>query len=150
MRKKKIIVVGIIIIFIILMFDQLSKAYMIGKKINIIGDFFKLNYTENKGIAFGIESDTIVIPTMLNILIFVAIIICIKKYNPKILIPLFFILAGGIGNLIDRLFRGFVIDFIDINLCNFPIFNLADISVTFGVLVISFFILNSMVKKTEE
>ena len=54
------------------------------------------------------------------------------------------ILAGGIGNLIDRIFRGYVIDFIDINLFNFPNFNIADMSIVIGVIIIFIMIINSI------
>ena len=55
-----------------------------------------------------------------------------------VLISLVLILTGGISNLFDRIFRGYVIDFIDTNLLNFPSFNIADISIVIGIVVVSF------------
>ena len=57
------------------------------------------------------------------------------------------ILSGGIGNLIDRIVRGYVIDFIDVNLFNFPNFNIADISISIGIISLIFILCNSILKE---
>ena len=67
------------------------------------------------------------------------------KINKLALLGIVFVISGGIGNFIDRIFRGYVIDFIDFGqLVNFPIFNFADICVVLGVIIvgISYFIMN--------
>ena len=57
------------------------------------------------------------------------------------------ILAGGVGNLIDRIAMGYVIDFIDINILDFPVFNIADISITVGVIMIMIILISSLFEK---
>lgn len=78
---------------------------------------------------------------LINILIIIVLLIYIlKNFNnlSKILnISLLLVLGGGIGNLIDRIFRGYVIDYIDVNnLLKFPVFNIADIFVVVGIAII--------------
>lgn len=64
------------------------------------------------------------------------IILKFKKINYTTLLALYLIVAGGVSNLIDRIFRGYVIDFIDVNLLSFPNFNIADIFITIGFFVL--------------
>ena len=139
--KLKYYILGIIIILI----DQLSKFLMINKKIAIIQNFVTLQYTENTGAAFSIGSNTIIL--VLSILLIVGIIsfLIIKKDKINDFIPFILIISGSIGNLIDRIFRGYVIDFININIFNFPIFNIADICIVLGFiyLIIKIFISNN-------
>lgn len=91
----------------------------------------------------------------MNIIILAILLIYIirnsSKLNKIISIALSLVLAGGISNLIDRLFRGYVIDYIDINnLFKFPIFNIADIFVVLGIAIIIIYILAKEYKKTGE
>ncbi len=125
--KLKDYIIGIAIIVI----DQIIKVLMINKNITLISNWLELNYTENTGGAFGVGTRLIV--TIISILLIVAIIIFIVKEKNKInnYLPYTLILSGSIGNLIDRLFRGHVIDFIDIY--TFPNFNVADICIVCGI-----------------
>lgn len=67
-----------------------------------------------------------------------------------VLISLVLILTGGISNLFDRIFRGYVIDFIDINLLNFPSFNIADISIVIGIVLLGIQILKNINQKEDK
>lgn len=131
---KKNIALGIVIILL----DQITKIILIDKYITVIPKFLKFTYTMNKGAAFGLGTPVIVL--IINILIVIGVFIFVYKYRNKIsnYIPITMILAGGIGNLIDRIFRGFVVDFIDVNLFNFPNFNIADISICLGSIILIF------------
>ena len=131
MRLKHYII-GIVIILI----DQLSKFLIINKNITIIPKLLEFNYTQNAGGAFGVGTKVIV--TLLSILIIIGIIIFLKKEDKNIsnYIPYIMILSGSISNLINRVFRGFVIDFIDIHILNFPNFNIADMSIVMGVIIL--------------
>ena len=73
---------------------------------------------------------------LLSLILTIGIIIYLIKNRSKIInyIPFILIISGSIGNLIDRIFRGYVIDFIDVNIFNFPNFNIADICVVIGVI----------------
>ena len=128
--KIKHYIIGIIIIIV----DQLSKVLMINKSITLIPNFFNFTYTENLGGAFGLGKQQIIF--LLSLILTIGIIIYLIKNKSKIInyIPFILIIAGSIGNLIDRIFRGYVIDFIDVNIFNFPNFNIADICVVIGAI----------------
>lgn len=135
--KLKHYIIGIVIVII----DQLSKMLIINKKIPVIPNFLEFNYTQNTGGAFGIGRINFIL--IISVLIIIGIIVFLIKENKRITnyIPFVLLLSGSIGNLIDRFFRGYVIDFIDINILDFPNFNIADISIVFGVIVLLYIIL---------
>lgn len=145
MNKNKI---GIVIAVVIILLDQLTKILMINKQLTIIPNLLEFTYTENTGVAFGIANSKIFLIILVSILILGIIVKFIKETqtDKNILLSLYFIIAGGISNLIDRIFRGYVIDFIDINILNFPNFNIADICITLGVFVLIFIIAKSLFK----
>lgn len=126
--KKRHGIVGVIIIIL----DQLVKFFVINKNIVVIPNFLKITYTENFGAAFGMGTKYIVLA--FSIIIIIGILVFMKKEKNKIknYWPYILILSGAIGNLIDRVFRGYVIDFIDVNILNFPNFNIADICIVVG------------------
>ena len=135
--KLKHYIIGIVIVII----DQLSKILIINKKIPVIPNFLEFNYTQNTGGAFGIGRINFIL--IISIIIVIGIIVFLIKENTKITnyIPFVLLLSGSIGNLIDRIFKGYVIDFIDINILDFPNFNIADISIVSGVIVLLYIIL---------
>lgn len=128
--KLKHYILGLIIIIV----DQLSKILIINKNISIIPNFFNLTYTKNLGGAFGFGKQQIIF--LLSAILTIGIIIYLIKNKSKIInyIPFILIISGSIGNLIDRIFRGYVIDFIDVNIFNFPNFNIADICIVIGIM----------------
>ena len=124
-------------IFIVLI-DQFTK-YLIfyNKKIFVNQDFllFKLDFVKNYGAAFNIFSGSRIFLSLISILFSILLIYLIFRKNTLNLFDLYsysFILGGTIGNGIDRIFRGFVVDFINLNIINFPVFNIADISINIG------------------
>lgn len=126
--------IGIIIVII----DQLSKILIQGYNFTIIPNILKFTYTVNRGGAFGIgEKYTVLV---ISLLIIIGMIIYIVKENSKISkhMPFVLILSGAISNLLDRVFRGYVIDFIDFNIFEFPNFNIADICITIGIFYLLF------------
>ena len=147
MNKRKIITTGLIILFSIIFLDQVTKAIFMNKNITIIHNLLCIEYTQNTGIAFNIGSNNVVMIIIINIMILGLIIKFIKGNNLHIgtLISLFFVLAGGTSNLIDRIFRGFVIDFIDVNILNFPNFNIADICIVLGIIFLIGIIIKSII-----
>ena len=149
MSKRKIITIGLIILFSIIFLDQVTKAIFMNKNIIIIHNFLCIEYTQNTGIAFNIGSNNVVIIIIINIMILGLIFKFIKDNNLHIetLVSLFIVLAGGISNLIDRIFRGFVIDFIDVNIFNFPNFNVADICIVLGIIFLIVITIKSMLCK---
>lgn len=142
-------VTGLLLVVILTLFDQGLKLLAImhlkdKQDISLIRDVLELKYLENRGMAFGLFQGKIPVFVLLCLLFFVAFLyfyIKIPKttyYLPLILIS-FFMLAGASGNFIDRVFRGFVVDFIYFVLIDFPVFNVADIYVVCsGILLVLF------------
>ena len=128
-------------IFIVLI-DQFTKYLMIyNKKLFINKDFllFKLDFVKNYGAAFNIFSGSRVLLSLISIFFSILLIYLIFRKNTLNLLDLYsysFILGGTIGNGIDRLYRGFVVDFINLNFINFPVFNIADISINIGFVIL--------------
>lgn len=117
----------------------------------MIRGILNFTYVENTGGAYGIGSNNIVTFIVINIIIisvFMKFIISrINEINIKELSAMSLIIAGGIGNLIDRIFRGYVIDFIDINpVFKYPVFNIADICVVVGCIIIAIDLIASTIK----
>ena len=147
MKNKVKYIIYFLIGLLIIALDQGTKAIAINKNILVIPNFLNITYTENLGAAFGIGNRKAVL--FLNSIIIVGIIILliVQRKNIKSFIPYMLILSGSLGNLIDRLFRGYVIDFIDINIFNFPNFNIADITITVGIFLLVFLILKKVLEK---
>ena len=130
-------------IFITLI-DQLTKYLMVKYyKIFINKDFllFRLDYVENYGAAFNIFSGSRIFLSFISIIFSIILIYLILRKNNLKAIELYsysFILGGTIGNGIDRILKGYVIDFINLNIINFPVFNIADISINIGFIFILF------------
>jgi len=124
-------------IFIVLI-DQFTKYLMFyNKKLFINKDFllFKLDFVKNYGAAFNIFSGSRIFLSLISILFSILIIYLIFRKNTLNLFDLYsysFILGGTIGNGIDRIYKGFVVDFINLNIIDFPVFNIADISINIG------------------
>ena len=124
-------------IFIILI-DQFSKYFIFNNyKIFINKNFilFRLDLVKNYGAAFNIFSGNRIFLSLISIIFSILLIYLILRKNTLNQFDLFaysFILGGTIGNGIDRILKGFVIDFIKLNIINFPVFNIADISINVG------------------
>ena len=123
-------------IFIVLI-DQFTKYLMLYNKKFINKDFllFKLDFVKNYGAAFNIFSGSRILLSLISIFFSILLIYLIFRKNTLNSIDLYsysFILGGTIGNGIDRIYKGFVVDFINLNIINFPVFNIADISINIG------------------
>lgn len=136
-KQKKIIIICIAVVILVTL-EQVVK-YNIPKeeKITVIQNCLNINYIQNTGAAFGIGNNNtasfIIISLIVISIVLRFLITQIERTDKFIQISLVLILAGGIGNLIDRVFRGYVVDFIDVTpVISFPIFNLADIYITLG------------------
>lgn len=137
-----IIILGVIFLII----DQASKLLVIkllnpGDSITIIKNFFYIKYTNNTGAAFSILLGKRIFLIVVAILIIGILLYYIKKnkVDGKLNIIAFSLIIGGsLGNLIDRIVRGYVVDFISIKLgsYNFPIFNVADTLIVVGVFLL--------------
>ena len=128
-------------IFIITI-DQITKYLILyNYKTFINKDFllFKLDFVKNYGAAFNILSGSRIFLSLISIIFTILLIFLILRKNTLISSELYsysFILGGTIGNGIDRILKGFVIDFINLNMINFPVFNVADISINIGFILL--------------
>jgi len=131
---------------IIVLVDQITKFWVrinfeYGRPHRILGDFVRLTYIENPGMAFGIEVGGQLFFTLFALLATVVILIYIiraRHEKPSLRIALALILGGAIGNLIDRFLYGKVVDFVDVGVgaARWPIFNVADSAVTVGMIIL--------------
>ena len=133
MKKKKIIYI-IMLILLLVSIDFISKIFVI--------NFLKFTYLKNSGAAFGILSGNIIFLILITIFFIYYIIVEMKNnINNKLpLISYILILSGACGNLIDRVLRKYVVDFISFKIFgkDMAIFNIADIYITFGVFLLFF------------
>lgn len=143
-----IFIVGILILVFL---DQLTK-WLVVLKLKPIHDFpiinnvFHLSYVENRGAAFGILQGKHLFFIIITLIVMIFIVIYYNKLPSQrkyhwMRFALILLASGAIGNLIDRIRLGYVIDFLYFKLIDFPVFNFADICVVIGVGILSIFIL---------
>lgn len=138
------IIIGIIMVAV----DQIIKYFVtvylqpLGS-VTVIDNLFNLTYVENNGVAFGMFSDMRwVFVALTSVLLFVIIFIMFKK-RPKgkmFYIAAGLIIGGGIGNLIDRIFYGYVIDYLSLSFFP-PVCNFADYCITIGTVLLIIYLL---------
>ena len=129
---------------VLVVLDQVIKLGIIsnikGNSITIIKGILKFTYCENKGVAFSLGNGHVTVFIIVNLLIIGGLIFYYEKNKAQfkgILCKIFFtmVIAGGVSNLLDRIFRGYVVDFIDVSdLFGFAIFNVADIFIVVGII----------------
>ena len=138
-----------IIAALVVIFDQVAKLLVIqnigpADCFHIIPKLFDFVYVKNTGAAFSMLSDNTILLSIVSIIFCVGVLWYWYKKKPASVLlktSLCLLFAGAFGNAIDRIFRGFVVDFISTAFMNFPVFNIADIAITFGaILLIIYFI----------
>ena len=138
-----------IIAALVVIFDQVAKILVmhnIGPTdcFHIIPGLFDFVYVKNTGAAFSILSNNTGLLSIVSIVFCVGVLWYWYKTKPAstlLKLSLCLLFAGALGNAIDRIFRGFVVDFISTAFMEFPVFNIADIAITFGAaLLIIYFI----------
>jgi len=143
----------------ILALDQITKAIVMAsmsqnQSITVLGNLFRITYIHNPGAAFGLHIAPSTFHAVFNavasiVISYFLVTLPKKEYWPRIALAL--VLAGALGNLVDRLRIGEVIDFIQVGLSDrliWPIFNVADMGVSTGVVLLMLFFL--VVGDTEE
>ncbi|MCI2802395.1 signal peptidase II [Staphylococcus pettenkoferi] len=159
MKRQYFIGTTVVVTLLILAIDQLTKYLIaakmtIGDSYTVIPHFLNITSHRNNGAAWGILSGKMgffVIITLIILAILIIFYIKEAKGNLFMQIALSLLFAGAIGNFIDRLLHGEVVDFIDTNIFgyDFPIFNVADSSLTVGVIFIIIALLKDMNNKEE-
>lgn len=137
----------ILIIIAGIVLDRITKIYAVKHFISNphSGSLINLTYLENRGAAFGILQDKRILFVILTIAIVLYLMyyfITNLKSNSLVLnIAFSLIISGALGNFYDRLFQGYVVDFIEFAFVDFPVFNIADILVTVGCGLLIIYIL---------
>ncbi len=137
------IIIGVIFVFI----DQLIKHmvlnnYMLGHSMSVIEDFLYITYLKNTGIAFGLfKNNNIFMIIVISIIVILLLFFYYREKNKSLAlsISVMFLVSGAIGNLIDRIIYGFIVDYI--NFTFWPAFNLADSLVVIGSFLLGFYII---------
>ena len=132
----------LLISFSIVVIDQFTKYLIFNNYQTLLKkDFilFRLEFVKNYGAAFNLFSGNRVFLAIISSIISGILFYLIIKKSSSNIIEYYsysFILGGTIGNGVDRIFTGYVIDFINLNFINFPVFNIADISINIGFLLL--------------
>lgn len=146
----------IYLIFILgMLLDYVTKIWAIGTlkgqpDITVIEGFFDFSYLENRGAAFGIFQGRVYLLAFVTVIIMAVLFVMYQKTKKKtklLTISTALIMTGAIGNLIDRLRYGFVVDFISWHWKNtyyFPTFNVADICITVGTGLLILYIIKEV------
>ena len=138
----------ILLSLLICLLDQLIKYFIsIDYKSIVKTDLiiFTIDYVKNFGAAFNIFSGSRILLSTVSILFSFILIYFILKNNINKTIELYsysFILGGTMGNGLDRILKGYVVDFINLNFINFAVFNIADISINIGLVIFIYILLS--------
>ena len=141
-----------IIVLVIIALDQISKYWVVNNigltdSFTVIPKIIDFVYVKNTGAAFSFLSDKtygIILLSCVSVIFSVGVIwymISKKPQNKLLTISLALMLSGAIGNVIDRIFRGYVVDFIETTFIKFPVFNIADIAITTGAFLVIVYVL---------
>ena len=148
----------IITAILIIVFDQITKVlttnfFSLGEVKNIIPGILSFTYIRNEGAAFGILQGARFFFLIITVVIFFGVLFYIIKSHPHSRLEkwaLCFMAGGAAGNFIDRLFLGYVRDFILVDFIDFPVFNIADCFVCIGAGLYILYAFSDMFKKKEE
>jgi signal peptidase II len=136
-------------IFIIAILDQTAKLFAAGllpsvKTVSLIENVFHLTYVENTGAGFGAFSGYTCFLIALTLLVIIAVVVFMVVRRPKncvFVTALTFMMGGAVGNVVDRIRLGYVIDFFDFCLIDFPVFNVADCFITVGAVIFAVYVI---------
>ena len=137
--------------FYIILLDQASKFYVLSalgfeKTKTIIPNLLNFTLVKNTGAAFSLFSNSTNILTFTSIFVSLLLITVILKFPPNTywnLTGLAYLLGGTVGNGIDRFFKGYVLDFLELVPIDFPIFNVADVSINIAIICFAVDIIKS-------
>ena len=141
----------IIAVVVLILLDQGTKLWALASlktihNMTLVEGFMDLTFVENRGVAFGMFSGQRWFILLLTGIIAAGLIWFYvtmpkkKEYFP-LRVSLVLVLSGAIGNIIDRLFRGYVVDFFEFTFFEWPVFNVADIYVVVGVILLALMII---------
>ena len=138
-----------IVAILLIVADQFSKFLTVKylkpiSTVNIIDGIFSFTYVENKGAAFGILQNArwvFIVATIVAIIVMVWYKLKYKPQGKVVNISMCLLLSGAIGNMIDRLLLGYVVDMFEVTFIDYPVFNVADCFVVIGAILLCIYIL---------
>ncbi len=141
-------ILSFVVAILIVVADQLIKLLVVntikgGSSVSILNGHVEFTYLENRGMAFGMLQNARWLFIIFTSIVMVAIVVYMLKTKPKskfLLMSLALVLGGGIGNLIDRIFLGYVVDYIQLSFFS-PVCNFADYCITIGTVMLMIYIL---------
>jgi len=148
--KTQRVFIPLIVCIVTVVLDQWSKAWILQelgpepamKFKPLIGDWFRLVYSQNTGIAFNFFPDMspifIVTSTLISALVIYAYLSYLPNHQLIVQICIGLILGGAVGNTLDRIFHNFVIDFIQVGW--WPVFNVADMTISTGAILLAIYL----------
>ncbi len=148
LRSQIDIFLALITVLVIVVIDRMTKIYFsdflsVGESLPIIKNVFHMTLVHNTGIAFGLFKNQGIVFIVIPIIAIILLIFNIYYYRHNrselsrfYIVAFSLILGGAIGNLIDRIYFGYVIDFIDLRI--WPVFNIADSAITIGAILLLF------------
>ncbi len=156
-RLLYLIISAAIAVFVIAA-DRITKALAVKYLYDIdtypvIDGVFHFTYAENTGAAFGMMKDSRWLFMLLSSAAIIIIAVWLIKYGGQDLfmsVCLSMILGGGVGNMIDRIAYGYVVDFVDVRLINFAIFNVADSFVTVGAFLMIIYLIRELITESKQ
>ena len=145
----KSVVLYVMLFAAMLALDIMTKLMVIsrfplGRTVPVIDGVIHFTYVRNTGAAFGMFAENTAVLAVLSVVILGAMAFALIKLKPQdelIRLSVCMIAAGAVGNLIDRIRLGYVVDFIDLRIINFAVFNLADCFVCIGAFLLIIYIL---------
>ncbi|MDO4459421.1 MAG: signal peptidase II [Clostridia bacterium] len=151
------LIIYFLVIAALVAVDQIIKYFVVSNlapvhSVNLIQNFLSFTYTENTGAAFGMFSNNSIVFAVITVIISAGIIMFLLKYKKQNWLSVsssLMIIAGGIGNLIDRVRLQYVIDYIYFHFFGY-IFNFADCLITVGVAMFAVFVIFFMDKEKSE
>ncbi|AYD40621.1 signal peptidase II [Clostridium fermenticellae] len=141
-----------LVVIVVLILDRITKLWALNiltkvPEIVILKNIFGFSYLENRGAAFGILQNRVILLVVITFIVIAGVIYYFLRYKPNsriLKISIALILGGAVGNLFDRIFYGYVVDFILVHyrdIYYFPTFNVADVTVVIGTSLLAFYLI---------
>ena len=139
MKKKNIILTSIFLLIDIISKLLIDKYLVLNKSYKIINNFFYITKVYNEGASWSILWGMRILLILIRIIVLIGLFYYQRKFkeNKRNILAFSLLYAGIIGNLLDRIIYGYVIDFIDFKIFNYdyPVFNIADMCIVFGIIL---------------
>ncbi len=150
--------ISVLIISALIAADRVTKAVAVsrlsdGTTHEFLGGLFRFRYVENTGAAFSVFSDSTAVLTVFTVLVIIlCLFVLMARKNKSLFVSacLIMIVAGGIGNVIDRIMNGYVVDFIEPLFMKFAVFNVADCFITVSAVLLICYEIYALIQEKKQ